>query len=425
MYRILLFVVLLTLSVGCAITPDDLMPTPNLYLAGRTPYADVPPHLQNPSVEVIYATDRAKTTLPGASVYGFRRSETLRFGVGRVDLGENLSWEELVDLSTRPDRTVEANPVLTDITEIGVLADPASRYAEINGRIMLRPEVAKSEQLFTDQLGAALEERLPLGSDGEVFLFIHGYNVNFELSLRTIAEIWHFLGREGVPVAYSWPSGRGGIRGYTADRESGEFTVFHLKQFLRALLASERVKKLNIIAHSRGSDVLLAALREMHLESRQDDGSHARESKLGHVVLAAPDLDVEIFIQRIFSEGLFLVPEDFTVYLSNDDRALGLATWLFDSVQRLGRLLSSELSDETRRRLALYDRLYLIDARVERTDFYGHSYFYRHPAVSSDLILLLKEGRMPGSRNGRPLIKEDEGFWTVYEQYPNASHIED
>lgn len=425
MFRISQFVFLLTLTVGCATTPDDLMPTPNLYLAGRSPFADIPPEKQDPAVEVVYATDRSKSTEPDAPVYGFRRSERVILGVGTVDLGANLTWDELIDLSTSPEREKDSLPTVRGVTELGMLPDPASRYTEIDGKIQLRPEVMQSEQLFTNQLCASLDERLPADGDGEVFMFIHGYNVSFELSLTTIAEIWHFLGRDGVPVAYSWPSGRGGIRGYTTDRESGEFTVFHLKQFLRALLSCERVKKLNIIAHSRGSDVLLAALREMHLESRSDDGTHIRESKIGHIVLAAPDLDVEIFLQRIFSEGLFLVPETFTVYLSHDDRALGLATWLFDSVQRLGRLTSSKLSDETRRRLTLYDRLFLIDARVERTDFYGHSYFYRHPAVSSDLILLLEEGRLPGAPNGRPLIREPEGFWTVYEQYPNASHIED
>ena len=425
MFRISQFVVLLTLTVGCAVTPDDLMPTPNLYLSGRTPFADVPVEKQDPAVRVIYATDRARATELDDSPYGYRRLEAIVLGEGTVDLGADLTWDSLVDISTSGEREEKSMPTLRGVEEFSVLPDPDSRYREVDGRIQLRPEVLRAEQAFTSELCAALDERLAEDGGGEVFMFIHGYNVSFDLSLTTIAEIWHFLGRKGVTVAYSWPSGRGGLRGYTTDRESGEFTVFHLKQFMRALLSCECVKKLHIIAHSRGSDVLLAALREVHLESRSDDGSHARESKIGHIVLAAPDLDVEIFIQRIFSEGLFLVPETFTVYLSHDDRALGVATWLFDSVQRLGRLQTSKLSGETMRHLTEYDRLFLVDARVERTDFYGHSYFYRHPAVSSDLILLLKHDRLPCTLNGRPLILEDEGFWAVYEQYPNASHIED
>ena len=73
--------------------------------------------------------------------------------------------------------------------------------------------------------------------------------------MLVIAELWHFLGRQGVPILYTWPAGFGGLRGYTRDRESGGFTIFHLKQFLRLLASTPELEELNIIAHSRGTDV--------------------------------------------------------------------------------------------------------------------------------------------------------------------------
>ena len=44
--------------------------------------------------------------------------------------------------------------------------------------------------------------------------------------MLVIAELWHFLGRQGVPILYTWPAGFGGLRGYTRDRESGSSPSF-------------------------------------------------------------------------------------------------------------------------------------------------------------------------------------------------------
>ena len=66
-------------------------------------------------------------------------------------------------------------------------------------------------------------------------MFVHGFNNDFDDAAFTLAEMWHYLGREQVPLLYTWPAGRGGPSGYIYDRESGEFTVYHLKRLIRAL----------------------------------------------------------------------------------------------------------------------------------------------------------------------------------------------
>ena len=96
----------------------------------------------------------------------------------------------------------------------------------------------------------------------------YGYNNTFEDGTFVIAELWHFLGRQGVPILYTWPAGffcR--LRGYNHDRESGEFTVFHLKQFLRIVASTPGLEQLHLVAHSRGTDVLTTALRELFIET--------------------------------------------------------------------------------------------------------------------------------------------------------------
>ena len=48
----------------------------------------------------------------------------------------------------------------------------------------------------------------------------------------------------------------------------------------------------------------------------------------------------------------------------------------------------------------------------------GHSYFYSNPAVSSDVILILRDNFDPGAENGRPLIKMGPSLWSITDDYP-------
>ncbi|MCC6357656.1 MAG: alpha/beta hydrolase [Phycisphaerales bacterium] len=73
----------------------------------------------------------------------------------------------------------------------------------------------------------------------EATIYVHGFNNDFETAASVMAQLWHFCGRAGVPIIYSWPAGSGlNLRGYNYDRESGEFTNFHLKRFLEAVAAT-------------------------------------------------------------------------------------------------------------------------------------------------------------------------------------------
>ncbi len=414
----MLVLTILIAMTGCA-TPG-LMATPNLFERGYpNPFASVPESLRHNRATVLYATDRAPIQdESGAITYGYARSKSVAFGAATVEFGEDVPWETLEENSLKPVRTLKLKPALTQVRELGRLTPSNERIEVVNGKAMVSPTVLADEQSKRDQLHVELRKALEHTDRKEVFLFLHGYNVNFEDSIFTAAQVWHFLGRIGVPVSYSWPAGHGGIRGYTADRESGEFTIFHLKQSIRALASCPELKTINIIAHSRGTDVALTALRELHIEC-QAAGVDTREAfKLGNIVLAAPDLDFEVVTQRVGAEGIFTVPERLTVYISPEDRAIGVSSWLFDSVRRIGKLRLTDLSPFQRKSLASVPGMEIVDARAKRVDLFGHSYFYQSPSVSSDLILILREHRSPGIDNGRPLSREGEGFWMLTNNYP-------
>jgi esterase/lipase superfamily enzyme len=262
-----------------------------------------------------------------------------------------------------------------------------------------------------------LRRRLDQSPQKDVYIFVHGFNNTFEDGIFLVAEVWHFMGRVGVPVAYSWPAGRGGIRGYAYDRESGEFSVPHLRRFIKTIAECPGVERIHLIGHSRGADVTVSALRELHLGFVAQGKSTRTELKLENLVLAAPDIDEEVFAQRFVSEGMLQSAGRITVYVSNYDRAIEAADWLFASRQRIGTLGIQDISPKVRAALARLPNVQLIECKLASTWALNHGYLFTHPAALSDLILVLRDRKDPGAENGRPLRRPVEGVWELTEEY--------
>jgi esterase/lipase superfamily enzyme len=341
-----------------------------------------------------------------------------------VEIGQDVSWDTLVAESRQRERSQKLPLHIRSITEQARFPATPLPLVASNGQLAIDPAVQATHEQAAEQLRQAIRQRLDLTPHKAVYVFVHGYNNTFEDGAFVIAQLWHFLGRQGVPILYTWPAGVGGVlRGYTRDRESGEFTIYHLKQFLRILATTAEVEQVHLIAHSRGTDVLTSALRELVIETRAAGQEPRTVFKLHNVVLAAADLDMEVITQRLGAEQVGLAVDWTTIYVSESDRAIGISGCLFVSTRRLGRVQPEDLTDEQRLRMALVARVSLIDARVS-AGFIGHSYFYAHPAVSADLIRLLRDGFAPGSP-GRPLHKRGENFWQITNDYlaaPEAQH---
>jgi esterase/lipase superfamily enzyme len=408
-------------SGGCG-GPTQLMATPNLYAHGGVPpFADVPPELRNNRVEVLYLTDRApaEKPSPAGAAYSHKRSRSVAFGACEVQFGKDVSWDELVRASTTQKRSLKLDVELTKTTELCRFPPTPKALVEVSG-----PATAMKPGAVEEDVHQAIEScrrelvaRLDKTPVKEVYIYVHGVKNSFEGAVMMIAQLWHFLGRQGVPIAYTWPAGGKGIlRGYNYDYNSSEFTVYHLKEMLRVVAATPAVEKLHLIAHSRGTDALVSALRELHIEISASGRSTREVLKLATVVLAAPDLDVDVVIQRASTARLGQVPERSTVYICDKDEALGFSRFLFGSL-RLGALKPNIFTAEELKALRGGQNLAVIDARVTKPGSYGHNYFYSNPAVSSDLILLMRYHRRPGAANGRPLRAEENGFWFIDDNY--------
>lgn len=404
------------LGMGCA--GPTLAPTPNLYWAtGEHPYDEVPEVFQTILTEIVYATDRVReTNRQGEHHYGYHRSHSLALGIATVKMGrEDTTWDDLVAASTVKDRTRNIPLALTQVQELVCLPPSNTPLQRINDEWIEPPEYITALEQSTAEAVELLNARLALSPVKDVYIYVHGYNNTFEDAAFRMATLWHFLGRQGVPILYSWPAGHPGLlQGYNYDRESSEFTIFHLKQLAYILEQCSDLNKIHIIGHSRGTDVVMTMLRELWIVQRAQGRKNAR--RLGSVIIAAPDLDWEVTQQRISAERVVQGIDCFVLYLSPEDKAIGISSWFFASLARIGRLAANMLNKQQQQMLAENEEMQIIDAMVD-TGFIGHAYFIDNPAVLSDIILVLTGHFRAGAEHGRPLQREEGGFWKVTDDY--------
>jgi esterase/lipase superfamily enzyme len=182
-----------------------------------------------------------------------------------------------------------------------------------------------SEREFVKALNAQLAMRPP--GRRRVFVFIHGYNTMFAEGLYRFTQIVDDANAPGVPVLFTWAS-RGHLTDYVYDSNSATAARDELEHTLRLVLASN-AEEINILAHSMGNWVTVEALRQIKIS-----GKLPPVSKLGAVVLAAPDIDIDVFKAQMRRFGKPRKP--FFIIVSHDDKALRFSDFIAGGKQRLG-----------------------------------------------------------------------------------------
>ena len=406
------------------------MPTPNIRLDG-TPdvYENLSPSLKTTEVPLLFVTDRSpEEDQNGELYYGYGRSASLGFGRVVVDLGENTTWEELLVSSRTQRRLKPIELSTTSISEIVRTPTIPVPYDLVDGKIVEDPEKVLLINRAASKFSDAIVAQLAATPRKEIFIYIHGFHNDFNDAAFAMAELWHFMGRIGVPIVYTWPAGHPGLFGYTYDRESSEFTVFHLREVIKKLATFPEVERINIIAHSRGTDVAVTALRELTIEARARGELPREKYKIYNFVLAAPDLDLQVAQQRMVGDRLAYSAHRFTIYTSPADRAIGWSDKLFDSpIGRVGNVSPDTLTPETKEILGYGHHTFSfikfqssIDKSDSGGDGFGHSYFRNATTVSSDLVLMLRDDLDPGPP-GRPLEDLGYTFWRIPPGYPAST----
>jgi esterase/lipase superfamily enzyme len=173
---------------------------------------------------------------------------------------------------------------------------------------------------------ARLHERVSRVPKRRVMVFVHGFNNRFEDAVYRFAQIVHDSGAEVVPVLFTWPS-RGSLFAYGYDRESANYSRHALESLFQRLARDPAVGEISILAHSMGNWVTLEALTQMAIRNR------GIPAKIANVMLASPDVDVDVFRTQI--EQMEGRRPKFTLFVSQDDRALAVSRRVWGQV-RLG-----------------------------------------------------------------------------------------
>ncbi|MEI4235068.1 alpha/beta hydrolase [Roseovarius sp. D22-M7] len=164
--------------------------------------------------------------------------------------------------------TDAVRPDLERLHEIRRFPQTPLPFSQDRGIILPDADATRAYNAAKADMRGTLASALQRSGRREILFYVHGFNSLFEETLETTARLWQVTGRDVLPVAYSWPAGNPGAFGYFKDRESGEFSIFHLKETLRLLKDVPGLERIHIVAHSRGSDVVTTALRELVIEER-------------------------------------------------------------------------------------------------------------------------------------------------------------
>lgn len=409
--RTMLFGTTAATLAGCSGAGNLAGPPTVFGPSGGYPAAGINVRNQTAQAPIFFVTDRAVTP---EGRFDADRSPTMSYGEQIINLGDpGTTWDDLLDQASgsNVDFPLSVQSLRIDGT---LPATPLPFRLDSAGRPEDLPEPSAAYRAAQRRVKADLTQRLADAGTGDILMFVPGVNTSFDAGAIELADVWHQTGRTSVPILYSWPSGRNGVIGYFTDRESGQFTIFHLKEFLKLLATTPGVERIHLLAHSRGSDVSTTALRELIIAERAAGRNPRKTLKVENLILAAPDLNFGVVGQRIVAERLGPAFGQITAYTNPSDNALALAQSLMSGA-RFGRLDPNDIPSNVQEIFRHVQNVNFI--RVEDAGSrFGHSYYRQNPDVLSDIIMIIRSCAKPGSPQ-RPLSPINGNFWLLPEGY--------
>ena len=370
----------------------ELMQSPAVFVNGDfDPFDNVNSENFESRTQLFYATDRMPATPddPQAS-YNNKRGLVLRTGVATIRVEPQInSWEEVRRISLSPERAQDYTLSVAATEEIGIMPFSATQYLDDPPS---DAEVAAAGRQFASQI----DNKLAGSANKDIFIYTHGYNVDFDYATLVSKELQHFLGYQGAFISYNWTATPSRLA-YFRDQESALATRRNLRSLIGFLSENTNARRIHLIGYSAGSRLVFETAYEIALGA-------VPEARLGKLILIGSDLDRSYFIQAI-EDGLTDVLLDVTLYQSQTDSALALSRLLYGR-GRIGQTSDQNAaSPRIQALLADIDKLHIIDVSdAEAADAgNGHWYFRSSPWASSDLFVSLLTDRPPAQRG---LVRE-------------------
>lgn len=421
-FRALIILILLPFVTACS-SIHKLPTTPNIYGDNaQYPTQEISSNEQGTTPKIYYVTDRqAHFHDQALNTYDNQRSPSMVFGEATVAYGdEDLSWSELTQISqTQSDRpTVKVK--IDSLDEVSRFPPTPLVFSMTPEGLRVDPDQQRSYNQSTLTMKETIANRLEAAQQKDVILYVHGFNNSFEDAVLDLSDVWHFSGRHGVPIAYTWPASSGNLLGYFTDRESGEYTVYHLKETIRILSSMTEIENIHILAHSRGTDITTTALRELVIETRAAGKNPIDTLKIRNLMMAAPDLDYGVVTQRLIAEKFGPAIGQITIYMNESDSALGVAQTLMKGI-RFGKLTAQKQTDREAQIFRNIMNVSFVNVQGVK-GFLGHGYFKDHPGALSDIVTLITTSAGPGTEQ-RPLKNIESNFWALDRSYLKADPV--
>lgn len=229
------------------------------------------------------------------------------------------------------------------------------------------------------------------------FVFIHGYNVSFQDAALRTAQMSYDLKFDGAPVFYSWPS-QSNLSAYFKDSQNISWSEYNITEFLEDYIENSGADEIYLIAHSMGNRGLTKAI--ISVLSKKPELSQ----KIKEIILAAPDIDADIFKRDIAPQMVSLLKTPITLYVSSQDKALKA------SMEIHGEYRAGDSKDG----IVVIDGIETIDASNIKTNFLGHSYYGDSSSIIGDLYDLIKSGNRANKRPKlKPVNLSEKVYWVV------------
>jgi esterase/lipase superfamily enzyme len=167
----------------------------------------------------------------------------------------------------------------------------------------------------------ALDDPKPTLLKPEVFVIVHGYNTDFDDSVKQAVLFKHdlYTGHQDTMKffdfkVFSWAS-KGNPVVYTNERMDIKSNAPPMAEFISKIIRARGQEKVNFILHSMGNDVFLTAIEYL------DASGELKNLRFGRVILAASDVSQKHFqavVPKLIERSRKVVQ-----YISVRDQALG------------------------------------------------------------------------------------------------------
>jgi esterase/lipase superfamily enzyme len=179
-----------------------------------------------------------------------------------------------------------------------------------------------------EPVSGEVSDLLAQGSGGDVLIYVHGFKQTFETAALDAAHLADGIKFRGQTMVFSWPS-KAGLFDYAYDRESAMWSRDGFERVLQSVVTTPGAGRVHIVAHSMGTMLTLESLRQLY--ARNGD---TVADKVGAVVFASPDIDMDVFSSAVIRIGP--LGRKITVVTATNDRALALSGRLAGGMTRVG-----------------------------------------------------------------------------------------